>query len=98
MVTNDALLIDQDGGVLTLTINDAPRNRMTFEYMDALEEAVRDAATDASVRSLVFTAAGDEHCRECDRGERSQAQRSVGGWGGGVGGHRLLPWSRSGLE
>lgn len=61
MVTNDALLIDQDGGVLTLTINDAPRNRMTFEYMDALEEAVRDAATDASVRSLVFTAAGDEH-------------------------------------
>ena len=62
MTTNDdALLIDQDGGVLTLVNNDAPRNRMTLEYMDALEEAVRDAATDPSVRALVFTAAGDEH-------------------------------------
>ena len=61
MATDDPLLIDQDGGVLTLTNNDAPRNRMTLEYMDALEEAVRDAAADPSVRALVFTAAGDEH-------------------------------------
>ena len=58
---SDALIVEQDGGVLTLTNNDAPRNRMTLEYMDALEEAVRDAATDPSVRALVFTAAGDEH-------------------------------------
>jgi enoyl-CoA hydratase/carnithine racemase len=61
MATDDALVVDQDGGVLTLTNNDAPRNRMTLEYMDALEEAVRDAASDPSVRALVFTAAGDEH-------------------------------------
>ena len=60
-MSTDALLVDQDGGVLTLTNNDPPRNRMTLEYMDALEEAVRHAAADPSVRALVFTAAGDEH-------------------------------------
>ena len=60
-MSSDALLVDQDGGVLTLTNNDPPRNRMTLEYMDALEDAVRDAASDASVRALVFTAVGDEH-------------------------------------
>ncbi|MDX2379723.1 MAG: enoyl-CoA hydratase-related protein [Acidimicrobiia bacterium] len=57
----DALTVDQDGGVLTLTNNDAPRNRMTLEYMDAVEAAVGAAAVDATVRVLVFTAAGDEH-------------------------------------
>ena len=60
-MTTDALLVEQDGGVLTLTNNDAPRNRMSLAYMDALETAVREAAVDASVRALVFTAAGDEH-------------------------------------
>jgi len=60
-MSSDALLVERNGGVLTLTNNDAPRNRMSFEYMDALEVAVRDAAADPSVRALVLTAAGDEH-------------------------------------
>jgi enoyl-CoA hydratase len=34
---------------------------MTFEYMDALEQAVHEAAGDPSVRVLVFTAAGDRN-------------------------------------
>lgn len=55
------LIVEQDGGVLTLTNNDAPRNRMSLEYMDAVEETVRDAAADPSVRALIFTGAGDEH-------------------------------------
>jgi enoyl-CoA hydratase/carnithine racemase len=58
---NDALLVEQSDGVLTLSINDAPRNRMTFEYMDALEGAVTAAADDASVRVLVVTAVGDDN-------------------------------------
>jgi len=33
----DALSIDFERGILTLTNNDPPRNRMTFEYMDAVE-------------------------------------------------------------
>jgi enoyl-CoA hydratase len=61
MASSDALLIERDGGVLTLTNNDAPINRMTFEYMDALEEAVNDAANDPAVRVLVFTAAGEKN-------------------------------------
>ena len=60
-MTTDPLLVEQDGGVLTLTNNDAPRNRMSLEYIDAVEEVVRDAATDPTVRVLVFTAAGEEH-------------------------------------
>ncbi len=49
---NDApLLIDLDDGVLTLTNNHAPHNRMTFEYMDALEAAVSEAADDPAVRA-----------------------------------------------
>jgi enoyl-CoA hydratase/carnithine racemase len=55
------LLVEQDGGVVTLTIDDAPRNRMSLAYMDALEEALPGLAADASVRALIFRGAGDEH-------------------------------------
>lgn len=61
MADTDALLIDLTDGVLTLTNNDAPRNRMSFEYMDQLEAAIEDAAIDPSVRAIVITAADDEH-------------------------------------
>ncbi|MFN0092181.1 MAG: hypothetical protein ACKVWR_18230 [Acidimicrobiales bacterium] len=59
-MAGNALIVSQDGGVLTLTNNDPPINRMTLEYMDAVEETVNAAATDRSVRVLVFTAAGEE--------------------------------------
>ena len=58
---SEPLLVEQDGGVLTLSINDAPINRMSFEYIDALEEAIADAAEDSSVRVLLLTAAGTEN-------------------------------------
>jgi enoyl-CoA hydratase/carnithine racemase len=63
MSANDSapLLLERDGGVLTLVNNDAPLNRMSFAYMDALEAAVADAAKDPGVRVLVFTAAGDRN-------------------------------------
>jgi enoyl-CoA hydratase len=61
MADDQPLLVERDGGILTLSINDAPINRMSFEYMDALEAAVEQAADDASVRVLVFTAAGDRN-------------------------------------
>ena len=57
----EPLLVRRDGGVLTLSNNDDPINRMTFEYMDALEAAVNDAATDPEVRVLVFTAEGQRN-------------------------------------
>ena len=58
---SDALGVELAGGVLTLTNNDPPRNRMTFEYMDALERALTAAAQDRDVRVLVITASGDEN-------------------------------------
>lgn len=57
----DSLIVNRDGGVLTLINNDPPINRMTLEYMDAVEEVVAQAIDDPDVRVLVFTAAGDEN-------------------------------------
>ena len=48
-------------GVMTLTNEDPPINRMTFEYMDEVEDAVADAAADPEVRAVVFTADGEEN-------------------------------------
>ena len=58
---SESLIVQRENGVLTLTNNDPPMNRMTFEYMDALERAVLDAADDPEVRVLVFTASGDKN-------------------------------------
>ncbi|MCZ6785215.1 MAG: enoyl-CoA hydratase-related protein [Proteobacteria bacterium] len=58
---SDALIVEHDGGVVTIVNNDPPRNRMTLEYMDELEALIPELASDPSVRALVFTGAGDEH-------------------------------------
>lgn len=55
------LLIERSDGVATLTINDAPYNRMSLAFMDALEARIDELADDRSVRALVFRGAGDEH-------------------------------------
>ncbi len=61
-MTEDApLLVVRDGPVATLVNNDAPRNRMSLAFMDALEEQVAALAGDDGVRAVVITAAGDEH-------------------------------------
>jgi len=58
MNSDNSLRLERDGGVLILCNSDAPWNRMTFAYMDALEQAVSDAAADPSVRVLLFTSEG----------------------------------------
>jgi len=55
------LLVRRDGAVETLVINDAPRNRMRLEFMDALEAEVERIAGDAGVRAVVIRGAGDEN-------------------------------------
>lgn len=55
------LLIQTDGAVTTLTINDPPWNPMSFEFMDELEVAIEKLAKDKSVRAIVITSEGDEH-------------------------------------
>jgi enoyl-CoA hydratase len=55
------LLIERDGAVETLVINDAPRNRMSLEFMDALEAEVARVSDDAGVRAVVIRGAGEEN-------------------------------------
>jgi enoyl-CoA hydratase/carnithine racemase len=55
------LLVDRDGAVETLVINDAPRNRMGLEFMDALEAEVERLQDDSSVRAVVIRGAGEEN-------------------------------------
>jgi enoyl-CoA hydratase len=61
MSEHESLLIEREGGIVTFVTNDAPINRMTFEYMDALEQGINEAAADPDVRVLIFTAAGDRN-------------------------------------
>ena len=55
------LIIEREGAVETLVIDDAPRNRMSLEFMDALEAEVERLAGDASVRAVVIRGAGEEN-------------------------------------
>jgi enoyl-CoA hydratase len=55
------LLVERDGAVVTLVINDAPRNRMGLEFMDALEIEIERLADDPGVRAVVIRGAGEEN-------------------------------------
>jgi len=55
------LRVQRDGAVETLVIDDAPRNRMSLEFMDALEAEVERLAGDPSVRAVVLRGAGEEN-------------------------------------
>jgi len=57
----DALLIERDGPVETLVLNDPPRNMLGLDVVDALEREVERLAGDASVRAVVIRGAGEEH-------------------------------------
>jgi enoyl-CoA hydratase/carnithine racemase len=57
----DALLIERQGRVVTLTNNDAPRNRMTLDFMDELEKAIGKISKDGSIGAVVIRGAGDEN-------------------------------------
>ena len=57
----DALIVERDGRVATLINDDAPRNRMSLDFMDELEEQVDALAKDDSVGAIVIRGAGDEH-------------------------------------
>ncbi len=52
-----SLLFEVDNAVAVLTINDAPYNRMSLDFMDALEETVDEISKDDAIRAVVLTAA-----------------------------------------
>jgi enoyl-CoA hydratase/carnithine racemase len=55
------LLIEREGAVETLAINDHPRNRMGLDFMDALEAEIARVANDRGVRAVVIRGAGSEN-------------------------------------
>lgn len=58
-MTADSLVYEQRGALAILTIDDAPHNRMSFAFMDALESRVTAIAADEQIRAVILTAAGD---------------------------------------
>ena len=56
-----ALIVEQRGAVETIVLNDPPRNRMSLEFMDALEAEIERVSSDESVRAVVIRGAGEEH-------------------------------------
>lgn len=55
------LLLEQQDAVAIIAINDAPRNRMTLEFIDELEQLVEKIAADSSIRAVVLTAEGNDN-------------------------------------
>lgn len=57
----DALIVEQQGRVVTLINNDPPYNRMTLDFMDELERLVPKIASDDGIGALVIRGAGEAH-------------------------------------
>jgi len=60
-MSESCLAYERRGAVAIVTIDDAPHNRMSFAFMDALESLVATIASDAAIRAVVITAAGDSN-------------------------------------
>jgi enoyl-CoA hydratase/carnithine racemase len=56
-----ALILERDGPVAIIINNDAPMNRMTLEFIDALETSIPELAQDRSVRAIIIRGAGEQH-------------------------------------
>lgn len=55
------LIYERRGAVGVISIDDAPYNRMSLAFMDALESLVAAIASDSTVRAVVMTAAGNDN-------------------------------------
>jgi len=61
------LLVERDGPVVTLTMNRAAsRNALDPELLAALGPALREVSSEAGVRAVVLTGAGDAFCSGAD--------------------------------
>ena len=60
-MSDTCLAYERRGAVAMITIDDAPYNRMSLAFMDALEPLVATIASDATIRAVVITASGDQN-------------------------------------
>jgi 2-(1,2-epoxy-1,2-dihydrophenyl)acetyl-CoA isomerase len=76
---NDTVRLDLDGAVATITLNrPAVRNALTAEMKDALLAAVRRCGSDAAVRAVLITGAGQAFCAGQDLREHASLLESGG--------------------
>jgi len=55
---SEPLLFTREDAIAIISINDAPYNRMSLEFMDKLEVLVDEIAEDSSIRAVVITSEG----------------------------------------
>lgn len=60
-MSEECLGYERSGAVAVVTIDDAPHNRMSVAFMDAFEPLVATIASDATIRAVVMTAAGEQN-------------------------------------
>ena len=58
-MSDTCLAYERRGAVAIITIDDAPYNRMSLAFTDALEPLVATIGSDATIRAVVITASGD---------------------------------------
>lgn len=58
---SEPIVVERRDAVLVVSINDAPYNRMSLAFMDALETLVGTLEHDDGVRAVVVSAAGDRN-------------------------------------
>lgn len=58
---SDPLILERRDAVAIISINDAPWNRMTLEFIDRLESLVEEIAADKSIRAVVLTSEGQDN-------------------------------------
>jgi len=56
----ESVLVQVDGAVALLTLNDPPKNPIGLDTMDRLESLIPEIAVDRSVRAVIFTGSGTE--------------------------------------
>jgi len=57
----DPYLYSVTNNVATFSVNDAPWNLMSLEYIDRLEEQLPEVLADDTIRAMIFTGEGLEH-------------------------------------
>ena len=57
----ESLLVEHLGAVARLTLNDPPFNRMSLNFMDELEQQVIEISSNAEIRAVLLTSAGEEN-------------------------------------
>ena len=60
-MSRNSIDFERRDAIAIVTIDDAPYNRMTLAFMDALETLVGEIAADDGIRAVVITGAGEQN-------------------------------------